>query len=284
MNAIEMNQVKKKRGDFELDIQNLKIPKGYITGFVGQNGSGKTTTMKLIMQLLWADKGHIKVLGKEIKDYTDLKEKIGYVGEPIGYPTQASLSVLEKMVAPFYKQWDTQLFHHYITLFGLDSNKKIDDLSTGQSKQAALIMALAYRPELILLDEPTSNLDPVMRSQILDILMEHMQNEAVSVFYSTHITSDLEKAGDYIVYIKDGKIIFNEPKDSLQQQYCVIKGSKRFLTAEAKGILVGVTENSFGFEAMAANKEKAYNILGEEVKYERATLEDIMIYLARGNK
>lgn len=283
MAAIEMNNVTKKRNNFKLDIPELIIPKGYITGFVGQNGAGKTTTMKLIMQLITADTGSIKVLGKGLKDEKVMKEKIGYVGEPIGYPTEASLNVLEKMIAPFYKSWDTALFHQYIKLFELDPDCKIDKLSTGQSKQAALIMALSYRPELILLDEPTSNLDPVMRTQILDILMEHMQNEEVSVFYSTHITTDLEKAGDFIVYIKDGKILFNESKDELQEHYCIVKGPKRLLTKETRSILIGERASSFGFEALANDAKQAYQVFGEEAKYEKASLEDLMIYLARGN-
>ena len=202
MNVIEMDNVKKTLGNFTLDIPHLAIKEGYITGFIGQNGSGKTTTLKLIMNLLKLDGGQIKVFGKDVAtESKQIHEQIGFVGEPTGYMTEATIEQNKQMIAPFYKTWDDALFNKYVKAFQLDTSKKIKELSQGQNKQAALIMALSHRPKLILLDEATANLDPVIRAQILDILMKHMLREVISVFYKTHITSDFHK---YSIYFDPG--------------------------------------------------------------------------------
>ena len=144
----------------------------------------------------------------------------------MGYPQEAKLKNIKLMIKPFYKDWDEKLFKSYMIRFNLKEDKKYGDLSTGQKKQFALIMALVHKPEFIVLDEPTAGLDPVVRNEIIDLLMEHMQNEEVTIFYSTHITSDLEKAGDYLVYIRDGRIEMEVEKDELLNQYCIVKGAK----------------------------------------------------------
>ncbi|WP_069999836.1 ABC transporter ATP-binding protein [Cellulosilyticum sp. I15G10I2] len=281
MYAIEFNHVKKQLGNFKLDIPSLDIKQGYITGFVGENGAGKTTTIRLIMDMLIADQGKIQVLGMDTREKSDLvKEHIGYVGDPMGYPEESRLKDIKRMLAPFYKTWDETLYNRYIRSFAIDLNKKYTDLSAGQKKQFALIMALSHRPKLILLDEPTVNLDPVVRNEILDILMEHMQNEEVSVFYSTHITTDLEKAADYIVYIKEGKIMLNQEKQQLVTEYCIVKGPKSLLEKDTKKHLIGFRKTSLGFEALAVGRKHIQEIFGEEVKYVTPTIEEIMLFLS----
>lgn len=282
MVAIKFKNVKKRLGNFSLDIPSLEIPKGYITGFIGQNGTGKTTTIKLILDMLCIDEGEIEVDGLSTKAVPEeIKAKIGYVGEPTGYPEESRLKHIRKMISPFYKTWDEGLFKKYIERFHLDLDKKYGELSTGQKKQFDLVMALAHKPELILLDEPTAGLDPVVRNEILELLMTHMQDEKVTIFYSTHITSDLEKACDYLVYIQNGKIRMNVEKDELLSQYCIVRGPKSlFNDTEVRGELLGVRQTSLGGEALVRSHQLAEELFGEEAQYSKPTIEEIMIFLA----
>lgn len=286
MSKIVFNQVKKKLGDFELNIPHLEIKEGYITGFIGENGAGKTTTMKLILDMLIPDSGTIEIDGKNIKEKgVEIKKEIGYVGDPTGFPEESQLKNIKRMYAPFYESWDNKLFEKYVQRFDLKMDLKYKDLSTGQKKQFALVMALAHKPRLLLLDEPTSGLDPVVRQDILDVLMEHMQDEKVSVFYSTHITSDLERAGDYLVYIKEGKIIFSKPLDELLENYCLVRGPKELFGEEIKQELLGLRTSKFGVEALVESRKLAAELFGEEVIISKPTIEDIMVFLSnKGGK
>ncbi|MDF2596335.1 MAG: transporter ATP-binding protein [Clostridia bacterium] len=282
MDTIAFHQVKKSLGDFKLDIQSLDIKKGYITGFIGENGAGKTTTIKLILDMLIADEGKIQIFGMDTRKNSDsIKEEIGYVGETAGYPEESKIKVIKNMIAPFYKNWDENLFTKYMQNFRINIDKKYGEFSAGQKKQFAIAMALAHRPKLILLDEPTTNLDPVVRNEILEMLMEHMQNEEVTVFYSTHITSDLEKAADYIVYIKQGEILINQEREELLRNYSVVKGPKNLLDKEIKKYLLGYRQTSLGFEALLSDKKVAEQIFGTEVRYVTPTIEDIMLFLGQ---
>lgn len=281
MNAIVFKNVKKQLGDFVLDIPHLEIKKGYITGFVGENGAGKTTSIKLILGMLIPDSGKIEIDGSDVIAHgAEIKKKIGYVGDPTGYPAESKLKDIKRMYAPFYETWDESLFESYTKRFSLKLEAKYGQLSTGQKKQFALVMALAHKPSLIILDEPTSGLDPVVRQEILDVLMEHMQDEEVSVFYSTHITSDIEKAGDYLVYIKNGKIQINQPLNELLENYCIVSGPKNLFTQEIKKELLGYRESKFGVEGLVKSRALAEEIFGREVKYAASSIEDIMVFLS----
>ncbi len=281
MEVIQFTDVKKQLGDFKLDIPKLGIRQGYITGFIGENGAGKTTTIQLILNMLHLDAGSIEIFGKPVQgNNKSIHEQIGYVGEPIGYPEESSLKAIKEMLAIFYKTWDEELYERYMHFFKLQPKKKYKELSSGQKKQFALVMALAHRPKLILLDEPTANLDPVVRNEILEILMEHIQNEEVTIFYSTHITSDLERAGDYIVYINEGKIMLDVEKDTLLNDYCIVKGPKNLFEGAIQKELLGFKENSFGAEALLKDKKLAYELFGEEVKYSKPSIEEIMVFLS----
>ena len=281
MNAIVFKNVKKQLGDFVLDIPHLEIKKGYITGFVGENGAGKTTTIKLLLGMLLPDSGKIEIDGVDVIAHgAEIKKKIGYVGDPTGYPAESKLKDIKRMYAPFYETWDESLFESYTKRFSLKLEAKYGQLSTGQKKQFALVMALAHKPSLIILDEPTSGLDPVVRQEILDVLMEHMQDEEVSVFYSTHITSDIEKAGDYLVYIKNGKIQINQPLNELLENYCIVSGPKNLFTQEIKKELLGYRESKFGVEGLVKSRALAEEIFGREVKYAASSIEDIMVFLS----
>lgn len=281
MEAVVFKDIKKKMGDFELDIPRLALRKGYITGFIGENGAGKTTTMRLMMDMLIPDSGEIEIEGISVRNKgKEVKQDIGFVGEPTGFPEESQLKDIKRMVAPFYRSWDEELFKAYSKKFRLQLTKKYKELSTGQKKQFDLVMALSHRPKLIILDEPTAGLDPVVRNEILDILMEHMQSEEVTIFYSTHITTDLERAGDYIVYIKEGKIKLNMELNILLEEYCIVKGPKELFPKEIQEELLGCRVSHLGAEGLVRSRKHAEMLFGREVSYEKPSLEAIMVLLA----
>ena len=283
MNAIEVRNLSKNLDNFTLNIEKLDIKKGFITGFIGPNGSGKTTTIKLIMNMLKRDSGNIKIFDKEYKvDDISIKEMIGYVGDIPGYMKEVKFKEIKKSIAPFYKNWDENLYKHYLKKFDINENKVYKESSKGQQKKFELIITLAHHPKLIIMDEPTANLDPLVRHEFMEVLQEHIDKDGVTVFYSTHITSDLDKVGDYLVFIYKGKIILNSDKESILESHRIVRGSKELLDEETKKYLISYNENSFGFDGLTANYKEAFEVFGEEVVYDKANLEDILMYYTRG--
>ena len=285
MNAIEIKNLRKDFDNFSLKIDDLKIPEGFVTGFIGPNGSGKTTTIKLILDMLRKDSGSIKLFGKEYNsDNLSLKEHIGYVGELNGYLQESKLSRIKKSICVFYKNWDEKLYKRYMKEFELNENKVYKELSKGQQKKFEIIMTLSHRPKIIIMDEPTANLDPLVRNEVLEMLQERIEEDNATVFFSTHITSDLDKIGDYLVFIYKGKIFLADDKDNTLQNHVIVKGKNELLQKDTEEIFISVNKNSFGFEGLVKNREKAYELFGEEVVYDKPNLEDILTYYTRGNK
>lgn len=285
MSAIEISNVTKTLNEFELNIENLNIEKGFITGFIGPNGSGKTTTIKLILNMIFKDSGSIKIFGKEYKsDDIDIKQIIGYVGDVSGYIPESKIKDIKKGVSMFYKNWDEKVYQKYLEKFKLNENKRYKELSKGQQKKFEIVMTLSHRPKIIIMDEPTANLDPLVRNEVLEMLQERIEEDNATVFFSTHITSDLDKIGDYLVFIYKGKIFLADDKDSILQNHIIVKGNNELLQKETKDIFISVNKNSFGFEGLVKNKEKAYELFGEEAVYDKPNLEDILTYYTRGNK
>lgn len=283
MNAISLLNVSKKYENFELYIDHLDIKQGYITGFIGENGSGKSTTMKIILDAVMEDSGTVEVLGhKKDNDFYLVKSQIGFVGEHCGYPDNSYPDDIKQAISPFYATWDEELYQKYISQFNIPVKNKIKSLSTGQRKMFALIMVLSYHPKLLLLDEPTSGLDPVVRSDVLNILREVMLDEETTVFYSTHITSDLEKTSDYIVYLHQGKIKLDCERNALSEQYCIVKGANELLTDKLMPLFESVHRTANGFSALCSNRSIISEIIGNQAIIENATLEDIMVFAARG--
>ncbi|MCR8744481.1 ABC transporter ATP-binding protein [Romboutsia lituseburensis] len=283
MSAIEISNVTKTLNEFELNIENLNIEKGFITGFIGPNGSGKTTTIKLILNMIFKDSGSIKIFGKEYKsDDIDIKQIIGYVGDVSGYIPESKIKDIKKGVSMFYKNWDEKVYQKYLEKFKLNENKRYKELSKGQQKKFELIMALSHHPKIIIMDEPTANLDPLVRNEFLEILQDHIEKEEATVFYSTHITSDLDKVSDYLVFIYNGKIMLKGEKDIILDNHKIIRGNKNLIDDDTKKELVSFKENQFGFEGLTSNAKSAYEVFGEEVVYDKANLEDILMYYTRG--
>lgn len=284
MNAIEIKNLRKNLGNFSLKIDDLKIPEGFVTGFIGPNGSGKTTTIKLIMNMINKDEGFIKMWGKDYKiNNLNIKDKIGYVGEFSGYLHEAKIGRIKKSLSVFYKNWDEKLYEKYMKQFNLNEDKAYKDLSKGQQKKFEIVMAMSHHPKLIIMDEPTANLDPLVRNELLNILQERIEEDNATVFFSTHITSDLDKIGDYVVFIYKGEIFLADTKDNILENHIIVKGKKELLNNETRNIFISINENAFGFEGLVNNRKKAYEIFGEEVLYDKPNLEDILTYYIRGN-
>lgn len=284
MNVIEINNLKKSMGDFKLNIEKLEIKEGFVTGIIGTNGAGKTTLMKLIMNILNQEEGSIKIFGEDFnKDKKHIKELIGYLGHDTLYPEDFTLEDIKSTISIFYKNWDEKLFNYYTEEFDLNLNDKYKDLSKGLKVKFDLLMILSYHPKLIILDEPTANLDPIFRSEFLQVLQLQMEKDLSTVLYCTHITSDLDKIGDYFVVMDKGEIIFNEDSENIRNNYTIVKGAKDLLNEETKKVFQQIVENKFGFRGISNNKKDAQDIFGNEALYEIPKIEDILIF-SKGNK
>jgi len=277
-NIIEIKDIVKSYKNFKLDKVSFNVPKGYIMGFIGENGAGKTTTIKSIMNVFDTDHGEIKVFGLDNKIHeVEIKEKIGFVYSEFDFFTNFKLKDIKKYIAPFYKNWDEEVYNNYINKFKLDPKSKINKISTGMKTKFALALALSHHAELLILDEPTSGLDPVFRDEFLDMLLNIVQDEEKTILFSTHITSDLDKIADYITYIHNGKIVFSKERDQIYENYYLIKGSLEKLKNQEK-LFIGIKKNKYGFEALTNNKKLVENQFGNDIIIERANLEDIMVY------
>lgn len=276
---LEVKNLSKSFKDFQLKNLSFSCERGFIMGFIGPNGAGKSTTIKLIMNLLKRDGGEIRIFGEDnIKKEKEIKNKIGFVYDENHYYEELTIGGMKSVVSPFYKNWDEDCYKKYIKEFGLSEKKKIKELSKGMKMKFSLCIALSHRAELLILDEPTSGLDPVVRSELLEILSYIMQDENKAIFFSTHITSDLDKVADYITLINNGELLLSAEKDEIVENHCIVKGALDILDKDIKREFVGLKENSFGFEALASNRNKIVKLFGNKVIIEKPSLEDVMLF------
>ena len=280
---LEMRNVSKNFADFSLKHVHITLKRGYIMGFIGPNGAGKSTTIKLLMNLVKKDSGEIRIFGLDSEKHdVKIKERIGFVYEENHFYEELTVQEMKNMIRPFYSQWDEGLFAKYVRDFNLPLTKPIKQLSKGMKMKFALAVALSHNAELLILDEPTSGLDPLVRSELLEILQTVIEEGDKSVFFSTHITSDLDKIADFITVIHKGEILLSKTKDELLDEYCIVKGGKETLMKIDRALLHGLKENAFGFEALALRKQmKPY---GDSLLIEKPTLEDIMLFTIRGGE
>ena len=204
MNTVEFHHVSKKLKDFSIENLDFNIPNGYITGFIGPNGSGKTTTIQMMMNLLQIDAGDIKLFGTSHKDH-QVKQKIGFVYDELYMYEEFNIKKMKAFIAPLYETWNEALFQKYLMKFELPLTKKIKKFSKGMKMKCSLLFALSHEPEFIVMDEPTSGLDPIFRRELLDHIQELMLKENQTIFLSSHITDDLDRIADYIIFIYQGK-------------------------------------------------------------------------------
>lgn len=280
---LELKDVTKRYTGFALEGVSFSLEPGYIMGFIGPNGAGKTTTIKLIMNLIRLDAGVIKVFGLDSRKHEqEIKQRIGFVYDESHFYENLTIAEMSRLIAPFYRSWDWQIYKQYVDRFGLPERKKLAQFSRGMKMKYALAVALSHGAELLIMDEPTSGLDPVVRSEFLDILRDVIQDERRSVLLSSHITSDLDQIADYVTLINGGRIIFSKSKEELWEEYALIKGEKALLDSGLRPYVVGLKESQFGFEGLVTNKAEAQRIAGSRAVFERPNLEEIMLYCLRG--
>lgn len=283
-NIVELNNISKTYHEFSLQNISFTIKKGYVTGFIGANGAGKSTTIKLIMNLINKDSGDISIFGlNPQKNQVAIKERIGFVYDDNVFYEDMTIHELKKIIAPSYQMWDENSFKEFIQRFELPLHLKMKKMSKGMKMKTSLAFALSHNAEFIIMDEPTSGLDPVFRRDILDILHDLMIDQSKTIFFSTHLTTDLDRIADYIVFIHDGKIVFHKDMNMILEQYAIVKGDTELLTPEIKRHFVGMRQTHIGFEALTQQATLTRSQLKQEALIETASLEDIMYYTKKGN-
>lgn len=279
---LEVKNLCKTYPSFRLDNVSFSLPKGLICGFIGQNGAGKTTTLKCIMRAVVADAGEVFVDGREMNGCEgQIKQDVSFTVGAFDYYRNEKLSKIAKVYRSFYTRWNDEKFAEYCQKFNLDLNKRVKELSAGMKVKFALALAMSHDAKLFIFDEPTSGLDPIARDELLDVFRDIVEEGDKSILFSTHITSDLEKCADTILFIKNGKIAVDMPKDELLESHVLIKGGNDLLTDALKENVVAYKQNSFGFSALA----KRQNI-GDLSLFvtEKPTLDDIIVYYNKEGK
>ena len=281
-NAIEIRGLCKSFGDFALDHIDLTLPGGSIMGLIGENGAGKTTTIKCILNLIRRDAGEISIWGRDnLREERAAKAGVGVVLDECFFHDSLRPRDLDRVLGPVFPDWDRGLYGDYLDKFRLPANKLIREFSRGMKMKLSLAAALAHRPRLLILDEATAGLDPVVRDEILDEFLAFIQDEDHAILISSHITSDLEKAADYITYLHQGKVVLSEAKDVILDSYGRAAGTAEQLARVDPADLVRVRRGSFGWEGLVADRA-AFRRKYPDLLVEKTTLEDIMLFIGKG--
>jgi ABC-2 type transport system ATP-binding protein len=282
-NVIEIESLRKTYKDFILKNISLTIPKGYITGLIGPNGAGKTTIIKLIMSLINRDEGAIKIFGLDNKQHeVEIKDRIGFVYDTPYFYEDQNLLTLMRSIGPFYSKWNEKHFLDLLDRFGLSRKKNFGSLSKGMKTKFSLALALSHDADLIIMDEPTTGLDPVFRREFLEMLSEIMQNEEKSVVISTHITSDLDRIADYVIFIDNGDLLCSLWKDEIQEKWRIVKSREDLITEENKHLFRGWRKSHYGFEALTSDMPAVRQMVSSDTMTEKPTLEDLMFFMHKG--
>lgn len=276
MNAIEIKDLCKHYPGFSLENFNLTLPSGCIMGLIGDNGAGKTTVMRLILQAIHRESGTITLLGREGEDINLTKQDIGFVPDTVGLPGHLGLYDIGRIMQNMFTNWDRDLYHELLERFGVPYDKKFKDFSRGTKMKLGIAIALSHHPKLLLLDEATSGLDPVIRDEITDIFIEFTREEDHSILISSHIVSDLEKLCDYIAFMHQGKLLLCEEKDRLYEQYGLLHCSPEQLQALDPDAVRGVKHSAYGEEALVLQGGVPADLTVRPV-----TLEELFIFMVK---
>lgn len=253
MNAIEVKDLCKNYSDFSLDHLNLTLPRGCIMGLIGENGAGKSTTIKLILEMIRRDSGSITIYGQDNRENTRLmKEEIGVVPDEMGIPSCLTARQIGRIMKGTFKNWDGQAYEGYLRKLSVPDRKQFKDLSRGMKMKLGIAIALSHRAKLLILDEATSGLDPVVRDEILDIFCDFTREEDHAILISSHIVSDLEKICDYVAFLHRGKLMLCEEKDLLKEQYAVVHCTPGELAQLDPSAVIGKKQNTYGVEAIVS--------------------------------
>ncbi|MBQ8135778.1 MAG: ABC transporter ATP-binding protein [Clostridia bacterium] len=279
MNAIEVNNLCKVYRDFSLDNISLELPSGCIMGLVGENGAGKSTTLKLILNMIRRDRGTVKLFGKDNRDnFVDIAEDLGVVLDEVGFGEVLNAVQVGKIMSKTFKNWNQKVYEEYLDRFSLPLKKKFKDYSKGMKMKLGIAVALSHDPKLLILDEATSGLDPVVRDEFMDIITEFTRDEGHSVLMSSHIVSDLEKVCDYIAFINNGKLLLCEEKDRLYEKYCIIHCSKETFSELDSSAFLGKKESPYGIEAIADR-----SMIPSSFEVSPIDIEKLFIFTVRGD-
>ena len=284
MNALEIKNISKTYKNFKLDDISFVLPCGHIMGLIGENGAGKSTIINCILDIIEKDSGSISVLGqKNDKNNVSLKENIGVVLDASDVYDNYTVKQVENIMKDVYKQWNHEVYDYYIQKFALPLNKMIKDFSRGMKMKMAITIALSYQPKLLILDEATSGLDPIMRDEILDVFMEFVQDENHAILLSSHISSDLEKIADYITFIHEGKLILSTSKDELIYEYGLMKCRNDEFDMIDKEDIIRYRIKTYEVEILVKDREKMAkkypNCIVDPTK-----LDDIMMLYVKGEQ
>ena len=285
-NILELQQICKSfpKSDFILDKLSFSLPYGAILGFVGENGAGKTTTIGCILNTVRKDSGMVKLFGKEMRDIdTDIREKIGVVYDGDNFPGFWTAKQLSQVMEGIYTQWDNALFQKYLEDFHLPVKQKIKNYSRGMTMKLAIAVALSHHPQLLILDEATSGLDPIMRDEMLDVFLEFVQEESHSILLSSHITSDLEKVADYITFIHNGKLIMTASKNDLVYNYAVMRCKESQFLALDPGDIIAYRKRDFQIDVLVDNGKEAQRKYKDAV-VDHVSVDEIMLLLVKGER
>ncbi len=284
-NAIEIRNLVKNYGDkFTLGEINLEIPSGIIIGLIGENGAGKTTLIKSILNIIRSDKGNIKIFEKDIKiNESEIKENIGVVLDNMFFPELLMPKDINSIMKDVYKNWDEQLFNKYLSEFKLKNNQSIKSMSKGMRKKLEIATALSHHPKLLILDEPTSGLDPVVRNEVLDIFLDFIQDEEHTILLSTHITSDLEHIADKIIFINQGKVVLDQSRDDLLDNYGILKCDVDKFDTISKDDIIAYKKNKYDYEILINDINKIKKKYKDFI-IDKITLEELMVLMIKGEK
>lgn len=283
MELLEVKNLSKHYKNFDLKDISFTLPKGYIMGYVGANGSGKTTTLNLITGVLKCVEGDVRIDGlSREKGEQAYKEKIGYVGDESYFPDHFKIKHIRNVIKDFYPTFSEDKFNGFIRNWNLPENKLIKDFSRGMKVMLMFASVLARDTKLLVLDEATNGLDPVMRTEILKLLQEYVMDGERSVIFSTHILSDLEQIADYIYFIHRGRTILYDAKDELIENFLLVKGESAKIPPALKKELIGLEEKTYGFEAILPS-DKA-ELLGNAFLFEKPTIDQIVIHYIKSRE
>lgn len=280
---LQIKDLAKSYRDFKLDRVSFSIPKGSIMGLIGENGAGKSTTINAILGLIKKDKGTVRFWGKELDSSKQIKENIGVVFDGINFYETLTPEKVGKICAAAYKQWDSSIYQKFLERFSLSKGKEIKTLSKGMKMKLSIAAALSHRPKLLILDEATSGLDPVMRADILEIFAEFVREGGHSILMSSHITTDLEKVADYITFIHRGKVLFCKRKSELCRDYGMIRCESDLFEKFDRADILAYRREGNQWNILVGDKEMAKNKY-KNVVVDTITIEDMLLMYVKGDK
>ncbi len=278
-NALEIKDLRKSYGDFTLDGLSLTLPRGCIMGLVGENGAGKSTTIKLILGMIKKDGGSVRIFGEDpMTDMEALKEDIGVVPDEIGFPDFATAEIIGRIMKNVYRNWEQSVYEDFLKKMDIPKDRKFKEYSRGMRMKLGIAAALSHRPKLLLLDEATNGLDPVVRDEVVELFSEFTRQEDHAVLISSHIVSDLEKICDYIAFLHKGKLLLCEEKDRLLEQYGMLHCTGEQLAGLMPEAVIGKRESAYGAEALVKR-----NMLPAGWETSPVSLEELFVFMVKGS-